>query len=893
MINLRVHSITTGSGRLALAALLMLAALSPASAAGERVHADDLMIFGASPSSIGRGGTGAALPDTPDAHLNPASPARFRHAAVSVNYGFNGPGLSHTGFFGGVPTSYGYFGVFGSALSVPESDEDAGEGECSAGLLGAGGARALSANLDAGYSLGVSAGSIDSADFGWAGAGLGLIYRIPLSVEWGRGFGFYSPSLGLSGFAGYAFGDRTGEARFDRAAAGTALGFFRNETVLVTLLADVTAVHEWEDVAVRMGIEACFRDSLFVRAGSVAPSSAHGFGAYTLGAGIALTLLDARCRLDYALMRMEGSSPVHYAGFQVSGDTPDTDPPGVEVSPRFPSFSPNDDGVMDTAEFIVNVSDAGRVRGWRFQVLGGDGAVLHESRHVARDISSGFFNPALLARLWRHEQADVVPFRIRWDGRDGAGVRPGVGKYRYSFMAWDEYDNIAAAREGFVYIDMTKPSAGVDAVKDIAPAGSGEKVVVRQKIVPAAFHVWKGVFRHESGRDERAFNWTSGEVPEYLAWDGARDDGKPARPGCYSYLLRGEDPEGNTIEASTRNIYVHTPPRIAAARCNREYLSHSTGPKPVFSISKTEHSPPGPWNLVIEDGGGRAVCEFRGETLPVSLEWNGMDTAGRPVGDGTFAFRAIIRDGTPEGVVSPAKTLTVDSTPPRLSVRVRPGLFTPDGDGIDDMLSIRPRFRDMSPISEWKIEILDPAGSTLYSWKGNAAIPNELFWNGRSVHGALVDSMERYAVRLFAVDAAGNRSVEIVGEIRTGILVNPECGGFHSRLFGGFVDYSDSFAPEFDARLGRLSAILRRYRNYDIRIEAHTDHRGDDHFNLELSEKRARALTAYFESDGSRRGIEFRGMGETIPLVPYENPDSVRKNCRIEIFFTPRDRLAR
>ncbi len=78
----------------------------------------------------------------------------------------------------------------------------------------------------------------------------------------------------------------------------------------------------------------------------------------------------------------------------------------------------------------------------------------------------------------------------------------------------------------------------------------------------------------------------------------------------------------------------------------------------------------------------------------------------------------------------------------------------------------------------------------------------------------------------------------------------------------------DVNADTFDAQtlqtLTRLVTTLQENPQAKVRIEVHTDSRGDDQYNLELSERRAKIITNYLENRGiSSQQFICKGMGET------------------------------
>jgi outer membrane protein OmpA-like peptidoglycan-associated protein len=90
--------------------------------------------------------------------------------------------------------------------------------------------------------------------------------------------------------------------------------------------------------------------------------------------------------------------------------------------------------------------------------------------------------------------------------------------------------------------------------------------------------------------------------------------------------------------------------------------------------------------------------------------------------------------------------------------------------------------------------------------------------------------------------------------------------------------------------LFKVGEIIRASQ-YPVAIIGHTDSKGAEAYNLELSKKRAEAvkqwLVSQAEIDSSR--IETTGKGESEPVVPNTNPDGSdnpegrQKNRRVEI----------
>ncbi len=88
---------------------------------------------------------------------------------------------------------------------------------------------------------------------------------------------------------------------------------------------------------------------------------------------------------------------------------------------------------------------------------------------------------------------------------------------------------------------------------------------------------------------------------------------------------------------------------------------------------------------------------------------------------------------------------------------------------------------------------------------------------------------------------------------------------------------------ESTAELQRLVALLKKYPNYRILLEGHTDDVGDEDYNMDLSIRRAKAVRDYLVKHGiDPSRITYKGYGETRPLVPNDSEAHRAINRRVE-----------
>jgi outer membrane protein OmpA-like peptidoglycan-associated protein len=83
--------------------------------------------------------------------------------------------------------------------------------------------------------------------------------------------------------------------------------------------------------------------------------------------------------------------------------------------------------------------------------------------------------------------------------------------------------------------------------------------------------------------------------------------------------------------------------------------------------------------------------------------------------------------------------------------------------------------------------------------------------------------------------------------------------------------------------IAQMMGAMPRIRR--VRVEGHTDDRGDDEHNLQLSQERAQAVVEWLVGEGGvePERLEARGFGEARPLIPGQSDGARAANRRVEL----------
>jgi outer membrane protein OmpA-like peptidoglycan-associated protein len=124
--------------------------------------------------------------------------------------------------------------------------------------------------------------------------------------------------------------------------------------------------------------------------------------------------------------------------------------------------------------------------------------------------------------------------------------------------------------------------------------------------------------------------------------------------------------------------------------------------------------------------------------------------------------------------------------------------------------------------------------------------------------------------------------VERVGE---GIVVE-----FSSNVLFGYD--SSSLSGDAKTNLDKLVKILNVYPDTDIEVQGHTDSKGSQSYNQNLSENRAGAVSGYLYNKGiSNNRIRTKGFGENVPKYDNNTEDGRSQNRRVEFLITANEKM--
>lgn len=175
------------------------------------------------------------------------------------------------------------------------------------------------------------------------------------------------------------------------------------------------------------------------------------------------------------------------------------------------------------------------------------------------------------------------------------------------------------------------------------------------------------------------------------------------------------------------------------------------------------------------------------------------------------------------------------------------------------------------------------AGAIIGKVAGNAALGAIIGAAVGGVTGTVIGKkMDKQAAEI--KNEVPGATVERVGE---GIVV--EFADKNAVLFG--FDKADLTAATENS-LNKLVQILKEYPDTNIEVQGHTDSRGTDEYNMQLSQRRATSVAGYLTRNGvASSRVTTKGYGESAPVATNDTDEGRAQNRRVNFLITANEKM--
>ncbi len=228
-------------------------------------------------------------------------------------------------------------------------------------------------------------------------------------------------------------------------------------------------------------------------------------------------------------------------------------------------------------------------------------------------------------------------------------------------------------------------------------------------------------------------------IPESVRWDGKSDSGAIVPDGTYRYFVEAWDDNGNVGKSPLGTVIVdNTPPQIAVSAPYLIYSPNGDGNKDTLPIQQ-KGSKEDKWAGVISDISAKTVRTYAWEgSEPVNFAWDGKTDQGVLAPDGVYGYRATATDRAGNTASAELANIIIDTQAAPIQLSIDLSFFSPNGDGVKDVVTFTPNVPVVRGIEQWGLSISDSGGATRRLFSGKIEMPTGFAWDGKDDAGAVL-----------------------------------------------------------------------------------------------------------------------------------------------------------
>jgi flagellar hook assembly protein FlgD len=332
------------------------------------------------------------------------------------------------------------------------------------------------------------------------------------------------------------------------------------------------------------------------------------------------------------------------------------------------------------------------------------------------------------------------------------------------FVVWDDnrfgtFDPIVAVgRDGLpaIYDAKAQPNP-------FTPNGDGVDDTITFSASFTEELRWELDILNSSNQVVRYFRGTSNSLSQ--VWDGTDRKGRIVPDGIYTYNITGVTPTTERAVPASGNIRVNTSTLDVEPNIDQFLVDPTTfgpdgdGRREIVNVIATLNKSMD-WVISYQTLDGQEVFSQTGTGFEVAAIWDGKDYGGtwQPNGKYNVVFNAIDDIGRS---VTAEQVIIIDTIKPEITnIAFSPTVFTPNGDGIDDVTTLGFTLSEGALVT---IYVYESQGGSLVrelyreSWLNVGPTNISVTWDGLSGTGVPVPA-GNYKFKIWARDYAANKA---------------------------------------------------------------------------------------------------------------------------------------
>lgn len=472
-------------------------------------------------------------------------------------------------------------------------------------------------------------------------------------------------------------------------------------------------------------------------------------------------------------------------------------------------FSPNKDLIQDLVYLLPSIVGTFPIDAWRINIINTKGQVVRTFEDQLQKVDNKFTAKRFFYNYFLPTTSNNIPTKIIWDGLDNDNKIVPEGSYSVIMYARYNENQSLTSSTNTIIVDLTKPTAKLSITKKNRFLYLGDDptmaFTVDQQL--SSIDPWSAkLIDNTDNKKIDDWYWKEGKAPTNNSWQLQNPKRINIASGTFSYIVTSYDKAGNFNEQIISNITIETQarkPKITSKKIN--FSPNNDGEFDIISINVDYTAILGLERsyLVVYDETGKKIYsqEQNINNLPSLLTWNGKNNDHKIASDGQYLI-VLEQHYTDKQIDSPPLIVTLDNTPPLFDIQFSPKRFSPNSDGIDDVLKIDFSAKDIHNISNWIISI-KYKDKVIHTFKGTTNT-NRFFW----YPDTKVKSAEILDFEIFIQDTLGNNINKKFHEIQIDILTDLKDKNL---IITENIAY---FEPEFGIISDQLFAYLDELWSY-------------------------------------------------------------------------------
>ncbi len=343
------------------------------------------------------------------------------------------------------------------------------------------------------------------------------------------------------------------------------------------------------------------------------------------------------------------------------------------------------------------------------------------------------------------------PLEIEWNGMSDEKEIVPDGVYSYEVTSTDLAGNVSekAYISGIIFsAEKPKTAISIEGSRYFAPSPRGSVAFEKKSVdigvvIPSPSASVNRLTDWEISivgkNDDKVLYSLSGKEnpPSSFSFDGKNNDGVFLTDGEYrakvtARYLNGYEPEPIyspifVIDNEAPKVEVFLPSNLVFNGKNSFEISQRGSEEPSYTGEKA-------WIGKIIDSDKKIVRHFFFDSsLPSKVKWDGLDDNGQFVPDGNYRYILEVLELAGNTESTETLDFTFDTSKTELALSVSPKAFSPNGDGVQDTVTLTSVAKASSGIESYELKITGSGSVKTFSGKGQ--IPSSFVWDGTDDNG--------------------------------------------------------------------------------------------------------------------------------------------------------------